>query len=73
MLDCPYLTWAGLIWILEFFEGRAQPDDCFICLNREGRPSGEAFVGLMQEEDYTFCKMKHRQNMGSRYIEIYER
>ena len=58
---------------LEFLEGRAQPDDCFICLNREGRPSGEAFVGFTNQDDYIISTKKHKQNMGSSYIEIYER
>ena len=58
---------------LEFLEGRAQPEDIHICLNREGRPSGEAYVGFHTDEDYANSKQKHKQNMGSRYIEVYDR
>lgn len=63
----------SLILSLEFLEGRAQPEDIHICLNREGRPSGEAYVGFHTDEDYANSKQKHKQNMGSRYIEVYDR
>jgi len=72
------LLLRGLPWsastqeISEFLEGRAQPEDCFICLNREGRPSGEAYVGFTNDDDYNHSKQKHKQNMGSRYIEVYD-
>ena len=46
--------------------------DCYICLNRDGRPSGEAYVGFNSMDDFQFGKGKNRQNMGSRYIEVYE-
>ena len=67
------LPWsATLEQISEFMEGRAQPEDCYICLNRDGRASGEAYVGFANMDDFQFGKGKHRQNMGSRYIEVYE-
>jgi len=72
------LLLRGLPWsastqeISEFLEGRAQPEDIHICLNREGRPSGEAYVGFHTDEDYANSKQKHKQNMGSRYIEVYD-
>ena len=79
-----FSIWTVLHWIwlisrrkqylfLEFLEGRAQPEDIHICLNREGRPSGEAYVGFHTDEDYANSKQKHKQNMGSRYIEVYDR
>ena len=47
--------------------------DCYICLNRTGRPSGEAYVGFNSMDDFQFGKSKDRQNMGSsRFIEVFE-
>ncbi|XP_006627257.2 G-rich sequence factor 1 [Lepisosteus oculatus] len=39
---------------------------------RDGRPSGEAFIELEDEEDVQKALEKHRQFMGSRYIEVFE-
>lgn len=38
-------------------------------LSREGRPSGEAYVELSSEEDFTKAIEKHNDHMGHRYIE----
>merc|ERR1719434_502025 len=41
-------------------------------MGRDGRPSGEALVGFHQEADWTFCQLKHKQNLGKRYVEVYD-
>ena len=40
--------------------------------NREGRPSGEAFIEVESEEDVQKALEKHKCNMGKRYIEVFE-
>ncbi|XP_037536734.1 G-rich sequence factor 1 [Nematolebias whitei] len=37
-----------------------------------GRPSGQAFIKLEHEEDVVKALGKHRQYLGSRYVEVYE-
>jgi len=41
-------------------------------LNREGRPSGEAFVEMESDEDVANALKKDKKNMGKRYIEVFE-
>lgn len=36
---------------------------------REGRPSGEAFVELEEEDDLKMAVKKDRESMGHRYVE----
>ncbi|XP_069508784.1 heterogeneous nuclear ribonucleoprotein H isoform X2 [Ambystoma mexicanum] len=38
---------------------------------REGRPSGEAFVELEDEEDVKLAIKKDRETMGHRYVEVF--
>lgn len=38
-------------------------------LSREGRPSGEAYVEMMSEEDVEKACKRDRDHMGHRYIE----
>jgi len=40
--------------------------------NREGRPSGECFIELSTEEDVTEALKMDHQNMGKRYVEVFE-
>ncbi|XP_029295635.1 G-rich sequence factor 1 [Cottoperca gobio] len=40
--------------------------------NRNGRPSGEAFIEMEHEEDVRKALEKHRQYLGPRYVEVYE-
>ena len=37
--------------------------------SREGRPSGEAFVELVDEDNVQLAVTKHNEHMGNRYIE----
>lgn len=38
-------------------------------LSREGRPSGEAYIELADQDDIPLAEKKHNQHMGRRYIE----
>ena len=38
----------------------------------QGRPAGEAFCEFSSAEDLSTAMQKHRQSMGSRYIELFE-
>ena len=67
------LPWSATVEeILKFF------DDCNILhgkagihmtLSREGRPSGEAFIEMCEEEDVEKACKRDRDHMGNRYIE----
>ena len=67
----PYLKLAWFhVWLSIF----SDYDSCGILhvhftFSREGRPSGEAFVEFMSDEDVERALKKHNKNMGSRYIE----
>ena len=37
----------------------------------DGRATGDAFVLLSEEEDAEKALQKHKENMGSRYIELF--
>ena len=38
-------------------------------LNREGRPSGEAFISFADDKSYNAALQKDHDNMGHRYVE----
>jgi len=40
--------------------------------NRDGRPSGEAYVEVESEDDVQKALERHKCNMGKRYIEVFE-
>lgn len=40
-----------------------------LTVDRQGRPSGQAFVELEHEEDVCKALEKHRQYLGPRYVE----
>lgn len=42
-----------------------------ISLNRDGRPSGEAYVEIEEEEDLELGLKKDNEHMGRRYIEVF--
>ena len=45
------------------------PNGVHFTFSREGRPSGEAFVQLLNEEAVEVALTKHKAHMGQRYIE----
>ena len=38
-------------------------------MNRDGRPSGEAYIELETEDDLELALKNDRKNMGKRYVE----
>ncbi|MCL4124761.1 UNVERIFIED_CONTAM: hypothetical protein GTU68_024752 [Idotea baltica] len=71
----------GLPWsatkedIIKFFDGIEilnGVEGVHMTLSREGRPSGEAYVELVDQEDISKAEKKHNQHMGRRYIEVFE-
>lgn len=44
-------------------------DGVHFTYSREGRPSGEAFVELVSEEDVTHAIAQNNEHIGNRYIE----
>eukprot|EP01105_Mastigella_eilhardi_P016705 TRINITY_DN3823_c0_g1_i1.p1 TRINITY_DN3823_c0_g1~~TRINITY_DN3823_c0_g1_i1.p1 ORF type:complete len:748 (-),score=199.36 TRINITY_DN3823_c0_g1_i1:112-2052(-) len=60
--------------IIEFFHPLAihQGDGVHIVLNLHGRPSGEAFVEFLSEEDAVKALARHRQHLGRRYVEVFK-
>ncbi|XP_034152503.1 G-rich sequence factor 1 isoform X2 [Esox lucius] len=43
-----------------------------LTVNRDGKPNGQAFIELENEEDVSKALEKHRQYLGRRYIEVSE-
>ncbi|XP_046871960.1 G-rich sequence factor 1 [Hypomesus transpacificus] len=43
-----------------------------LTVNQDGKPSGQAFIEVEHEEDVSKALEKHRQYLGSRYVEVYE-
>ncbi|KAG7489096.1 G-rich sequence factor 1 [Solea senegalensis] len=43
-----------------------------LTVDRQGRPSGRAFIEMEHEEDVNKALEKHRQYLGPRYVEVYE-
>jgi len=43
--------------------------DIHFTFNRDGRPSGEAYIELSSEQDVNVALSKNQQHMGKRYIE----
>uniref|UniRef100_A0A8D8TK63 Heterogeneous nuclear ribonucleoprotein H n=1 Tax=Cacopsylla melanoneura TaxID=428564 RepID=A0A8D8TK63_9HEMI len=71
----------GLPWsttvdeILKFFDGikvRNGRAGVQITTSRNGRPSGEAFVELEDEDDMENALRKDKEHLGSRYIEVFK-
>uniref|UniRef100_A0A8C5LRN7 G-rich RNA sequence binding factor 1 n=1 Tax=Leptobrachium leishanense TaxID=445787 RepID=A0A8C5LRN7_9ANUR len=58
--------------ILNFFSGLDIADEGItFVLDQRGRKSGEAFVQLLSQEHADQALLKHKQEIGSRYIEIF--
>jgi len=48
------------------------PSGIYFCQDDRGRPTGEAFIEMERQEDVDRALDKHRQNMGRRYVEVFE-
>ncbi|KAG8454251.1 hypothetical protein GDO86_000768 [Hymenochirus boettgeri] len=58
--------------ILNFFSGLDIADEGItFVLDQRGRKSGEAFVQFLSQEHAEQALLKHKQEIGSRYIEIF--
>ncbi|XP_018409058.1 PREDICTED: G-rich sequence factor 1 [Nanorana parkeri] len=58
--------------ILNFFSGLSIADEGItFVLDQRGRKSGEAFVQFVSQEHAEHALLKHKQEIGSRYIEIF--
>ncbi|GLV43924.1 glorund [Carabus blaptoides fortunei] len=70
------LPWSTTIdEILKFFRDCKildGPNGVHMTTSREGRPSGEAFVELIDEEDLKHALKRDRDHMGNRYIEVFK-
>lgn len=71
----------GLPWsctaedLMNFFSDcriRGGAQGIHIIHNRNGRPTGQAFIELEHEEDVGKALDQHKQYLGQRYIEVYE-
>ncbi|XP_073456773.1 G-rich sequence factor 1 isoform X1 [Aquarana catesbeiana] len=58
--------------IINFFSGLSIADEGItFVLDQRGRKSGEAFVQFVSQENAEQALQKHKQEIGSRYIEIF--
>eukprot|EP01097_Dermamoeba_algensis_P002860 TRINITY_DN2133_c0_g5_i2.p1 TRINITY_DN2133_c0_g5~~TRINITY_DN2133_c0_g5_i2.p1 ORF type:complete len:203 (+),score=30.06 TRINITY_DN2133_c0_g5_i2:615-1223(+) len=70
MLGLPFS--ATIQDIINFFTGYGLIDNSIqIVKNAEGKPTGTAFVQFTSIEDARAAICKHRDNIGSRYIELF--
>ena len=58
--------------IKDFLEGCAiERDGVVICLGRDGRPSGDAYVKMRETEDVERALKRDRAQMQRRYVEVF--
>lgn len=63
---------AGQTEILEFFHGyEVVANGIHVVTGPNDRPTGEAFVEFSSADEAARAMIKHRQNIGSRYIELF--
>ncbi|CAM6037574.1 unnamed protein product [Sphagnum compactum] len=63
---------AGQREIMDFFEGfNIMPNGIHIVMGSTDRPTGEAFVEFISSDEAQRGMERHRQNIGSRYIELF--
>ncbi|XP_074594967.1 heterogeneous nuclear ribonucleoprotein F-like isoform X1 [Brevipalpus obovatus] len=76
-----YVRIRGLPWqssredVLAFFEDCKIKDGVegvHMTLSPQGRPSGEAYIELENEDEVEKAIKKHKKTMGSRYIEVFQ-
>jgi heterogeneous nuclear ribonucleoprotein F/H/epithelial splicing regulatory protein 1/2 len=57
---------------MDFFEGfNIMPNGIHIVMGSTDRPTGEAFVEFISSDEAQRGMERHRQNIGSRYIELF--
>ena len=71
-------TFASFLSQIEFFARGDNPcslvdgeDGILFVKKPDGRATGDAFVLLAEEDDAEKALRKHKENMGSRYIELF--
>jgi heterogeneous nuclear ribonucleoprotein F/H/epithelial splicing regulatory protein 1/2 len=58
--------------IMDFFDGlNIMPNGIHIVMGATDRPTGEAFVEFTSSDEAQRGMERHRQNIGSRYIELF--
>ena len=57
--------------VIKFFD-KCSIKQVHFCKNRDGRPSGGAFIEMETLRDVKEGLKYDRENMGSRYIEVFE-
>ncbi|CAG5131904.1 unnamed protein product [Candidula unifasciata] len=69
------LPWATKVDEVVYFLRECRivggPDGVHFTYSREGRPSGEAFVELVSEDDVTHALAQNNEHIGNRYIEVF--
>ena len=58
-------------FVSQWFSSVADCEDVMIEYNRDNRPSGNAQVIFASEQEANRAMSKHKQNMQSRYIELF--
>lgn len=65
---------ATALDVNQFFEGVRLSDDAdaiVFAQSADGRPTGEAYVELADEQALSLAMTRHKELMGNRYIEIF--
>lgn len=58
--------------VYEFFRGlQIAPNGVVFKFNYDGRPSGICYVTLTSSDQFEQAKLRNRENMGSRYVELF--
>jgi hypothetical protein len=65
----PYQVSAGEV---ARFLGNVSEDNVLLLFNRESRPLGEAIVRLYSEAQVEECMARHKERIGSRYVDIFK-
>jgi len=69
---CAAFLSASMFDILEFFKGyNVVQNGVHVVLGPGDRPSGEAFVEFATPEDAARAMEKHRQHVGTRYVQSF--
>ncbi|CAD5225088.1 unnamed protein product [Bursaphelenchus xylophilus] len=75
--DKPFIRLRGLPYsardddIIQFLGPDVHVTYIYFTSNSDGKPSGEAYVQVMGDDDVAKSQEKHQQNLGNRYIEVF--